>query len=554
MKHTTKGFWFLAVFFALLITTAGCKKNMPPDNQGTGQITSKDGITAADLVTYKGDIGLVLDARDIQKKGYTPTTIQVEVKASSGNFNKTIALNPYTFMGEIRFPVDSLPAAVQTDLKQGVEVTAKVLDASGTALTSETFTKQSFQSNPSPLTVSADALAEKNTSASVPENTVVNMQFIENGAPGSQVVYNITGGGDDYVYLLRLGEGDYNNTGNPFAQAGQYVFQKIPGTTNTYAIKNLKSGLYMRINRHWKLYTYSKQVVMDDLNWNFPTDFINGNTDARFVIKKVSKYGYGLESVQGEKIMIGSVGGFGKFLMINEPGATPFETRFISMNYDWNIESIETQYLQPILPAAKSGFSFNSTLVNCGEGSLKQTIGNSKTVETNTTVGWKESISVMSSYTNSVSVKAGMDVSASFFGNGATYSVEVTGGYECTNQNGKETNNWTETSTKTSETFFSQREVTVPSKSASLVYDAFQSFDNIQVNLVQRLRVRATEHTTGQKMTGEEIATQFFGNRFKGVITEIGADYIEVTIRGVATLDKVFKSKSEVKSVPPNCG
>ena len=224
------------------------------------------------------------------------------------------------------------------------------------------------------------------------------------------------------------------------------------------------------------------------------------------------------------------------------------------MNIDWSIEGIETQYLQPILPAARNGFSFNSTLVNCGEGKLTQTVGNSKTVETVTTVGWQESISTMSSHTSSASLKLGLEVSGSFFGNGATYSAEVTGSYEYTTSSTTETQNWKEATGSTSETFFSQREVTVPPKTASLVYDAYQSYDNIKVNLVQRLRVRATDFNTGNNLSGDEIASQFHFNGFNGVITEIGPDYIEVTLRGVATMDKIFKSKSDVRSVPPNCG
>lgn len=553
MKKTKRGFWSASIIAMLLIACSGCsKKNIPPGDDGgagTGQIVKKDGIGENDLVTYQGDIGMVLDARAIQKKGYQPKTIAVTIKAPSGNFTKTIDLNPYTFIGQIKLPIDSLGTDVQTDLKQGVEVIAKVLDASGTQILQETYSKISFQSSPSAISVTTNGLADKNTRVSLPGNTPFYIQIMENGAPTAKAIsskspvlgYENNSFVYDNVKFTPDTEKDF-----------MYTFQPIPNTTNTYAIKSLKTNRFLRINRHWGAFLFSAQAVVADLNWQFPGDFINGSKDARFVIKKMSDEVYRLESVQGEPIRLGTAIGT-DFLQINNTQAKPIYFRFIPMNIDWSIEGIETRYLQPILPPAKNGFSFNSTLVNCGDGSLKQTIGNSKTVETVTTVGWEETVSLMSSHTASASLTMGVEVSASFFGNGATYKAEATGSYEYTTQKTTETSNWNEAQVKTSETFFSEREVTVPPKSASLVYDAFQSYDNIQVNLVQRLRVRGTEHDTGKKLSGEEIATQFHFNGFKGVITEIGSDFIEITLRGVGTLDKVFKSKSEVQAVAPEC-
>lgn len=552
MKKTKRGFWPASIIAMMLIACSGCsKKNIPPgDDGGAGQIVKKDGIGESDLVTYQGDIGMVFDARSLQKKGYKPKTIVLNVKASSGNFSKTMELSPYTLMGQIKLPIDSLSTEVHNELKQGVEVTARVLDASGKQISQETISKISFQSNPPITPFSANGLADLNTQVKLNSNTPHYIQVMENGVATSKASYNTLAEGDDFVYTTGVATVAF--TGEPNEGTSLYSFEAIPNTTNTYAIKNLRNGRYLRINRNWKFYGTPRQMVVADLNWQFPTDFINGNTDARFVIKKLSDGVYWMESVQGEKIKLGPIS-TGYRLMINYPGAKEILFRFVPMNIDWSIENIETRYLEPILPPAKNGFSYNSTLVNCGNGTLKQTVGNSKTVETVTTIGWQESISITSRSTASASLTLGLEVSASFFGNGATYSAEAKGGYEYSTSNATETTNWNEARGSTSETFFSQREVTVPPKSASLVYDAFQSYDNIKVNLVQRLRVRATEHNTREKLSGQEIATQFHFNGFNGVITEIGSDFIEVTLRGVGILDKVFKSKSEVQAVAPEC-
>ena len=86
-----------------------------------------------------------------------------------------------------------------------------------------------------------------------------------------------------------------------------YTFQAIPNTTNTFAIKSLLTNKYLRIERdHLHDVTANLlqklSIVRADLDWTFPSDFINGNTDARFVVKKVGDGVYQLQSVKGETI------------------------------------------------------------------------------------------------------------------------------------------------------------------------------------------------------------------------------------------------------------
>jgi hypothetical protein len=378
---------------------------------------------------------------------------------------------------------------------------------------------------------------------------------MENGQPTARALFSNPdmGGGYPLSSYIQGASDRASFTGDADEADFLYTFEAIPGTENTYAIKNVATDRYLRINRNWSPPSVGIDAVVADLNWTFPDDFIRGNTDARFVIKKNNDGSYRLESVRGEPIQVGCCEHFLFFLMINYEPSQDISFRFVPMNIEWRIENIETQYMEPILPPAKNGFSTNSTLINCGQGSLSQTIGSSETVETITSVGWEETLSISSSHSAGGSLTLGMEVSASFFGNGATYSAEATADYNYTTTSATETTNWNEATGSTSETFFSERTITVPPKSASLVYDAFQSYENIKVNVVQRLRVRANEFDTQESLSGEEIQTQFHFNGFKGVITEVGNDFIEVTLRGVATMDKVFKSKSEVQEVDPKC-
>ena len=557
---TNKHFGVKALLLIFMMTCwMSCSKeeatpDLPCTTNCDGEIEVGEGISEEELPAYQGDIGIVASVREIQKKGYSPASIELLVNAKSGDFSKRMELNPYTLMGQIKLPVEELSEETRKELREGVEVVVKILDDSGAEIWEETISKISFQSNPLPVSINSNDLEDLNTRISLKSNTPYYIQILEDGVPTAQAVYSMgkaggTGGGLSFTTWV-WDEATF--TGGEDEASFLYTFEAIPGTENTYAIKHIKNDRYLRINRNWNfLNVLFRQAVVADLNWTFPDDFINGNTDARFVIKENADGSYHLESVQGERIKLGNDAN--KFMMINAQQSENLSFRFIPMNIDWSIETIETQYMEPVLPPAKNGFSFNSTLINCGPGGLSQTIGSSKTVETVTTVGWEETISISSSHSAGGSLTIGMEVSARFFDFGASYSAEATADYNYTTTSATETTNWNEAQGSTSETFFSERTITVPSKSASLVYDAFQHYDNIKVNVVQRLRVRASEHDTGELLSGEEIKTQFHFNGFEGVVTEVGLDYIEVTLRGVATLDKIFKSQSDVQEVNPNC-
>jgi len=545
----------LTVSLLLLFAMACSSEEEPvPQIDSDGEIVESDGITEDDIETYAGDLGIVLEARQVALKGYLPTTMEVTVNASSGDFSETLAVDPYTMMSQIKLAIEDLNDEQENELKEGVEVVVELLDERGSSIVEQTFSKVSFQSNPAPTSIAATNLEDLDTEVHLKANTPYYMQLIdiEEKAPIKKAVtYNtipLAAGHISQTVTVDF-TGDEDNL--------LFFFEAIPETVNTYAIRHKATGKYLRIHRNYIGYPTGDvfrpaihQAIVADLDWEFPEDFLTGSTDARFVIEKEDDGMYYLQSVQGERVKVAPGVGY----TLNHPGSTNIAVNFVPMNIGWAVENIETRYLEPILPPAKNGFSYNSTLINCGQGGLSQTIGSSRTETTTTTVGWQETVSLTSSHSAGGSITLGMEVSGNFFGNGATYSASATADYNYTTTSTTDNTNWEEASGTTSETFFSERTITVPPKSASLVYDAFQSYDNIKVNVVQRLRVRGTEHNTGEALSGEEISSQFHFNGFKGITTEVGSDYIEITLRGVATMDKVFDSQSEVQEVAANCG
>ncbi len=557
MKTQVRIFGFIIGLSVVLLSCNACSKDeggtMPPENGGgdNGKIVTANGISEEELETYAGDIGIVLEARKVVKKGYRPVKAKVTVNATSGDFSKTFDLNEYSFMGQLKLSLEDLDEAAINELTDGVEIVTELLAADGATIVKETFSKISFLSDPATLAVDGNNLTDLNTGIYLKKNTPYYVQIVSDGIPikGAMKLNPIPLA---FAHITQTSGVEF--TGDEDALL--FSFEAFEGETNTYAIKHIATNRYLRINRNYIGYptgnTFNPaihQAIVADINWQFPQDFI-GKPDARFVIEKEDDGVYNIQSVNGERVKVASGVGY----TLNHPAGKNLTLRFVPMNIDWTIESFETLFLEPILPPAKTGFGFNSTLINCGNGSLEQKVGVEVSETISTTTGWEESVSLSSIHTASVSTTVGVEVTGSFFGNGATFSAEVTGGYEYTTTSATETSNWSEATTETTETYFSERTVTVPSKNASLVYDAIQTYDNIKINFVQRLRVRAAEYDTGEALSGDEINTQFHFNNFNGVVTEIGSDYIEITLRGVTLLDKVIKTKSEVREADPMCG
>ncbi len=531
------------------VSNQGCPANT---DGGDGQITENEGITEEDLETYKGDIGMVLNTRELAKKGYHPVKAQLEVKGTSADFSQTIDLDPYAFMGQIKLPVEDLSEADLEILKDGVEVIAKLFNAEGAEIFTETFSSILFKPDPVPATCNPNDLPDLNTEVEVVENTPYYIQAVkyennqvepENRAAFRRILQENPLDQSSYLYnnLLSMTStieftGDEENS--------SFFFEAIEGKANHFNIKHQASDSYLKS----ELLRYGfLDLGYDGIKVGHEkSDRLN----QQFVLHKVANGVYRMTDAYFEPIKVTP----GVGLTVGAAEGEELLVRLVPMNIDWEVQEIETHYLEPLLPAAQNGFSYNSTLINCGSGSLKQTIGESKSVETKTTVGWEESFSFMSSSTSSYSMTLGLEVEGKFFGNGAKYSAEATGSSEFTTQNSIENSIWNEATDTTTETFFSEREITVPAKSAVQAYDAFQSYDNIKVNVVQRVQVKGrNQNDNNEALSGKQIASQFHFNGFDGVITRIEGDYVEVTIRAVATMDKIFKSKSDVQEVAANC-
>ena len=216
--------------------------------------------------------------------------------------------------------------------------------------------------------------------------------------------------------------------------------------------------------------------------------------------------------------------------------------------------SIRPEHLEPISPSVDTSFGFNSTLRNCGSGSLEQEVGIQREVTTTYTTSQSETIGLSGRVTTSVDVSVSATAEASFFGNGGSVTGEVSAGLEVSVEASSTSTVGLEQSNSETNTFFSNRTVTVPAGSASLIYDAYQTYSNVRIPYVKRLRLKGEQDRNGSgSLSGQEIATQLRVTNFSGVITNIGSDFVEINIRGNMFLDNIVDTLTEVQDVEANC-
>ncbi len=542
--------WFFSSLIILLLSCNACSEdenNLKPDIPG--EIIEEAGISVDAFEKYEGEIGMLINARSIARKGYKPTQAMVTINSANGNFSQTIDLDEFSYMGQIKVPLGGLDAATRNELINGVPVSATFRDKNGSnILTDISLNTVSFLSNPTPVSVNASSLEETDEVATIDlnENTSYYLQRVEED--GSPINMSMR-----WNQAVNHGQVMTMSTNNTFAgDQPDHVFNfiPVPNEPNTFFIKIEANG-----------YLLSNQIVIDisggiaihlaPKNSHISGDPFNYPSITNVFKFKVEKVNDGVYIIKNnDNLPIKVAAGIG--LTYTHPKGESIYFRIVSKDIDWAVQPIATSIITPVLPEASTAFSFNSTLKNCGSGSLEQTVGVDFSEERSNTIGWEESISINNTSSQSISATVGVEFDATFFGTGATYSASLTAGFDWSQSVTKETSNHGSETVVNSENYFSTRTITVPSGKASLVYDAYQFYENVRIDYVQRLRMSGT-NKDGNQLTGKEIESLFQFTRFNGVINKVEDFSVVFTLRGFTVLDKFIETQSSVEDVPANC-
>nr|WP_298997703.1 hypothetical protein [uncultured Allomuricauda sp.] len=557
----------------LLLIPMGCsKEEIVSPGQGEGEITTSGGTSTDRFDTYAGEIGFVLDTRELVKKGYTPVKAEIVIEAEEGNFSQTIDIDPVSFMGQIKLIKDELTQEAINELENGVFVTSVIKDADDQTITSDSLTT-SFQSNPAPRKVVADGLTEtdENKRISLSEDTSYYFQPIDeddNPESGkSMVIGALNIGTANQSFIMTTASGAQFN-GNE--EDRSFSFVPIPGEVNTFAIRIKSAGSFLVSGTILNSVRIGPILIGQEVLFSHvglatstTTDFnlIQDSPNFHFKIEKLDEGIYELQNSSGTAVRMAPDLGLTFDMVVNEfpfgsrtIQSEPIRWRLISTTIDWEVQNVGTTFLEPILGEAETDFKYNSTLTNCGQGSLSQTVGVNVEEEEIGTLGWEESLSINTTNSVSVSTTIGVEFDAKFFGKGAKYNASITAGYDYSRSVEESSTQFEERTEEVGTKVFSERTVTVPPGSASLVYDAFQFYGNTKVNFVQRLRVSGVDSQTGELLSGQEVRSQFQFNSFDGIISAVEPNSIVITLSGTTEFEQIIEIESKVEDVDPNCG
>ncbi len=538
-KNCKKLKWVM--LFSILLIALGCSKDTP--DPVIDEPETLNGITSDDLDAYKGDLGLIINVRDLVKKGYNPTTVILSTDASEGNYDQELDVHSFTNIAQLKIPVVDLSENAEAELRDGIGLEIEIRDSSGNQITSESYNKKSFKEGGNQINIDASELEYQVQDLYFTEDLHYYIQPVNaDGEYDSNIALKPSSAGSSAIRLKEYGSlFDQENTHQ------QFLIHKFDGEDNLFAFYSAETNHYIRIGQETRELAQSGTFNWDEYS---PDDL---DADFKFLIKKDEGNGlYTIRRSENDE-PLRRIDNDGQINWgINGTGTIQY-FRIVALDIDWESTMLDAEYFQPILPAAETSFGFNSTLRNCGAGTLEQQVGIEREVTTIYTSSFSESIGLSSRETRSVEVTVSTTVSAELLGNGVETTASVSAGLEVETKASSTTTTSTEESVSETHTFFSNRTVTVLPGTAVLVFDAYQTYSDVKVAYVKRIRLRGNISQTPGSLSGNEIATQLEMTNFSGIITEIGSDYVEVTIRGNMILDNIVETQSEVRDVEANC-
>lgn len=537
-----------------LLTLSGCENVV--GGQNTGEIpddepTVDDGAAEADLSTNEGTVGLIIDVRELARRGYRPHTVSFEFGGEFAAMSVDIDVEQTTSVATFQKSRAELTSLELSTLASGVDVTVRVFDESGNELESQTLTAPVDSSN---------RFFEVDTNRPIQypplELDPDTPYLLQATAPGSPV--------DGQLYKLLTSTVDPSQDfWRPISYANDFNIQDVTNLplysfyfeeagNNLHWLKlndtEVAPGqqLYVGLGSGDYLYTFAGADSYND--WS-PNDIRMRVEQDENGLLRIDPLPIS-DSTRLELLVLNSTNLVG----VSDTGSTSYvPVRAIAADVDWEVEFLGTEFNPPILPPAQLDFATRTTIENCSDATISQTVGQSESYTRSTTMSTSESLELFSSSTETTSITTAVEVGGAFKGLGASASVEATEEWSyTTSQTTTTSNTFTATDSRTFEVF-SERTVEVPPNTVIEAYDAVATFDNVRLPFVKVIRVRGSRTGSGVALTGDQIVTQLVTSQFGGVITNVQADYVDVTIRGTAEVQNYFETQIGTRQIPDGC-
>ncbi|MDB4292515.1 hypothetical protein N9954_03855 [Maribacter sp.] len=542
-----------------------------PELPEEGDFIEGDGISEDELETFMGEIGILLDARPYIRKGQPITKLRVTPTDSDYFEPMVLEVDPFTNYVSFKLDLENLSSEAETALRNGINLEIDLLDENDNELFKEILENTLFTENGSDVELRGDGVEDLNTEVHLNPDTPYFLQLVtDDGQIESKALdnalYTATGplfpifdptcanAFAKYAsYPSRSSETDFssNNTTQQFYfqkhedEDEENIYSIISRDTDTYLaievlglLKEVYTSEVRRTNDYKTLGDAYKFQIRKE-NGTYQLAIYKEPNPLSFITKTRScDFSQEVSSTTLSTPTIGS--------------STGQNFRFATTDVEYEAQSIETWYGQPILPAAENSFKVNSTLTNCTSAVISQDVGVDLTETKTMSVSWQETVGFTAGATLTTEVTVGAKAGVSFFGNGGEVSGEVSVALELSVEMSKSATNAEERTTETGSTIFTKRVVPVNPGKQVLVYDAVQTYPAIRVPFVQRIKITG-RNSDQVALTGEELATQSAFGGFTGTITEIGTNSIEITVRGMTTFDNTAEIQLEASETDADC-
>lgn len=528
------------------LAIASCQKNNV-DGPDRAVIAPLDTSTLHVPVS-SGQIGLIIDTRPIAKKGYTPSYISLSVtNGSSFSFaDDHVEVDAFTNLVIWRIPKDSISEKDVEQFAKGVPVTIKVYDKDDVLLAE-------LQENSLPVSANTEAiLVETSKPKVVPPLKVMPgtpyvIQAIPNDDYKEAGIWTYTYHMIDGVLVGKAPSTTLENPSmveNPFiSMMGNYIktnnaggqfftFERVADNNDSlfYIKAGGKKDKYLFIDKNRGVLIRTDQVI-EDVDYRF---ILSQDEEGAITIKSYDHYPLKYNTTA-------SLGG------LRTDGSTAVKFRLFPVDIEWAAQNMGITYDQPIMPPAQLDFAVATTINNCGAVEIEQTIGKEDTRSTTITAATEESFSVTTQHEASVEMSISMGVNADLFGvAGMSRELTLSAGYTFTYSEMKTNTSRFETSKTETTTVSVERTATVPPYTSMDAYDAVQTYRNVVVFYVQKIRISAKRGNV--PLTGGEMVSLLLANQFGGVVTETGDTYVTISVRGKVNIENLMATQTDVTS------
>ena len=527
---------FLLVLFGL--TVAGCGDSGPVSLD-----EEEDPIARFDLPLNAGGIGLIIDVRPMFRNGYSPTEAEVTFQDHSTR-DTILEIDQRTNVAVLSIPNDSLSEDEKTAFASGVATNIAIREGNQLELANQSYDQLVLDNSNRPLTLQTD-------SPFVPRPVIIDdgkPYLVQQEDTFSQINKDLLQSFDSRT----IGTGFYDlENPNP---AQQFFFSSV-SNSDAYVI-----GQNTGTPTHWCVMVGSSAFTPPGVDARFlelltscnaPADtavLVLEQDDDGWVRLRLQSTGEYVELKDGE-------------VLLADPDPNTFAEasrfRVISDIIAWTLVDRGTHFSQPILPPAQLDFAYQGNLINCSAATLTETVGQTKTRTRTTTFGTSESLELFSSTSIKVGMKIATAVEASPTGgtfDKTTLSSETSTEVEFSTSNTYTTGNTFEESSSVTEEVSRTRLVEIPPQTAIRVSDFVRTFENVVTPFTQAIRVTGRYKDDDTALSGLDISTQLLFSFFGGVVTEVGVDYVDVSIRGEAETDQFFEAETTAQDIEEACG